>query len=211
MAFPEANVDTSGGKAIKVSGGSLARSVDVVPSHWYDSIDYQLSDQLHDRGVVILDRKANKTVVNFPFKHIKLVSDRDITTAGGLRKAIRLCKNVKADSDRTIELSSFDIAAVMYHADQSALRTGIVYELAVLAETQRHLDYLYHNKEEAKRLEVPDGSRRIFDTDAKFGGLLSLSTEMDELVRAVAGEYDHRLSLIGGHASARQLLNEVRA
>jgi hypothetical protein len=210
-AFPAATVDTSGSKAIKLSGGSLARSVDVVPSHWYDSIDYQRTDRLHDRGVVILDRKANQTVVNYPFKHIGLVSDRDDHTAGGLRKAIRLCKNVKADSDRDIALPSFDIAAVMYYADQNALQMGLVYELAVLAETQRHLDYLYHNKDESKRLEVPDGSRRIFDTDVKLGGLLSLSCEMDELLQAVAGEYGLPPTLLGGHANARQLLKEVRA
>jgi len=208
-AFPKANVDTSGSKAVKVSGGSLARSVDVVPSHWYDSADYQRTDQLHDRGVIVLDRRANRTVKNFPFKHIKLISERDAITAGGLRKAIRLCKNAKADADRDIALPSFDIAAAMFHADQSALLMGSVYELAVLAETQRHLDYLYKNQEEAKRLQVPDGSRRIFDTDGKLSGLLSLSCEIDELFKAVASEYS-----LGGVMSdnqrARQMLREVR-
>jgi len=208
-AFPAATVDTSGSKAIKISGGSLARSVDVVPSHWYDSADYQRVGDLPDRGVIILDRKANRTVTNFPFKHIKLVSDRDVIAAGGLRKAIRLCKNVKADSDRNIALPSFDIAAIMFHADQAALRMGVFHELAILAETQRHLDHLYHHPEEAKRLDVPDGTRRIFDTDTKLNALLSLSCEMDELSKAVAGE--HRL--LGSepsNESARQVLKEVR-
>jgi hypothetical protein len=43
--FPAATVDTSGGKAINISGGSLARPVDVVPSHWYDTAAYQASQQ----------------------------------------------------------------------------------------------------------------------------------------------------------------------
>src|SRR5260221_12804698 len=34
--YPAATVDTSGGKAINISGGSLPRPVDVVPSHWHD-------------------------------------------------------------------------------------------------------------------------------------------------------------------------------
>lgn len=208
-AFPAATVDTTGSKAIKISGGSLARSVDVVPSHWYDTAEYQRTGTLHDRGVIILDRKANRTVTNFPFKHIKLVSDRDIIASGGLRKAIRLCKNVKADSDRDIALPSFDIAAIMFHADQAALRMGAFHELAILAETQRHLDYLYNHPEEARRLDVPDGTRRIFDTDAKLSGLLSLSCEIDELLKAVAGE--HRLmGLAPSNESARQILKEVR-
>jgi len=188
-AFPKAAVDTSGSKAIKISGGSLPRSVDVVPSHWYETAAYQQSGELHDRGVIILDRKANRTVTNYPFKHIKLVSDRDAVVGGSLKKAIRLCKNVKSDSERDIALPSFDIAAIMFHADQTALRMGATYELAILAETQRYLDYLYSHEEEAKQLEVPDGTRRIFDTQEKLGGLLSLSVEMDELLKAVAEEH----------------------
>lgn len=208
-AFPAADVDTSGSKAIKISGGSLARSVDVVPSHWYDSADYQRTGQLHDRGVEILDRKANQTLTNFPFKHIKLVSDQDDLAGAGLRKAIRLCKNVKADAETTISLPSFDIAAVMYHADLGALRMGIIHELAILAETQRHLDYLWNHQDEAKRLYVPDGTRRIFDTEAKLSALLSLSCEMDELSKAVANEHDLFAS-VSTHDRARQLLREAR-
>lgn len=208
-AFPTAKVDTSGSKAIKIEGGSLARAVDVVPSHWFDSIDYQKSGQTHERGVIILDRKANTTVTNYPFKHIKLVDERDtFLAAGGLRKAIRLCKNVKADSDRVIDLSSFDIAGIMYHADQSTLRMGVFYELTVLAETQRYLDYLYNNKDEARKLDVPDGTRKIFDSERKLSSLLSLSSEVDELVRSVAGEHRMMASLLGT-SDARQVLKEV--
>lgn len=207
-AYPGANVDTSGSKSIKISGGSLARSVDVVPSHWYDTADYQRTGELHDQGVIILDRKNNTTVTNFPFKHIKLVSDRDNLVAGGLRKAIRLCKNVKADSDRNIALPSFDIAAIMFHADLGALRMGAIHELSILAETQRHLDYLFNHPTEAAQLNVPDGTRRIFDTEAKRNALLSLSCEMDELLKAVAKEQD-LFGLATTNDRARKILNEV--
>jgi dipeptidyl aminopeptidase/acylaminoacyl peptidase len=110
---------------------------------------------------------------------------------GGLKKAIRLCKNVKNDAideGKKIAFPSFDIAATMYHADLSALQRCRYYEMAVLAETQRFLDYLYHNPGEAKALYVPDGSRRIFDTDEKYEGLKTLSIEMDDLAREVAKE-----------------------
>lgn len=196
-SFPKAEVDTSGGKAIAISGGSLARPVDVVPCHWYDTIAYQQSRQLHDRGVVILDRKVPKTIENFPFKHIKLIEDRCNSCLGGLRKAVRLCKNVKADAveeGTKINFSSFDIAATMYHADQTALKIGYLYELRILAEVQRHLDYLYHNPEAAKKLRVPDGSRVIFDTQEKYEGMKALSLEIDDLVKNVAKEQRPQLT-----------------
>jgi hypothetical protein len=111
-----------------------------------------------------------------------------------LNKAIRLCKNVKSDAqdDGTeINLPSFDIAATMYHADIAALRVAAGYELAILAEMQRHLDALARNSDQARTLLVPDGSRRIFDTEAKLNGLLTLSIEMDDLLKEVAKEQDY--------------------
>jgi hypothetical protein len=190
-AFPKADVDCAGSKAIKVSGGSLRRPVDVVPSHWHDTATYQASGQKHDRGVKILDKSTATTPLNLPFLHIKRVHDRDGACLGGLKKAIRLCKNVKADAaedGKQIALPSFDIAATMYHADLPSLTASAGYELAVLAETQRHLDRLARDHEHARSLMVPDGGRRVFDTAEKHRALVSLSLEMDELARQVAAE-----------------------
>lgn len=191
--YPVADVDCSGGKAINISGGSLARPVDVVVSHWHDGTAYQQSGQEHDRGVTILDKKISATIGNLPFLHIKRVTDRDIVVAGSLKKAIRLCKNVRSDAENDIALPSFDIAALMYHADQNSLRSGVVYELAILAETQRFLDFLHHNKAYARTLLVPDGSRAVLNTEAKMSAVTSLSVEMDDLLLNVAKEQKNPL------------------
>lgn len=197
-AFPAATVDTKGARAVKIYGASLARPVDVVPAHWYDTIAYQASRQKHDRAVTILDSKKMSTLDNWPFLHIKRITDRCNTTHGGLRKSIRLCKNIKAELEaegRKVSLSSFDLASIMYHANMGSLAVGFLFELAILAETQRHLDYLYCNKDEARRLRVPDGSRVIFDDESKFDGLLAVSHAMDELVREVGKEQSFALSI----------------
>jgi hypothetical protein len=153
--------------------------------------------------VYIYNKKTGETICNYPFMHIKRVADRCSDAFGGLRKAIRLCKNVKADAieeGSVIPFPSFDIAATMYHADMQALKIGYLYELRILAETQRHLDFLYHNEAYAKTLEVPDGSRVIFDTQEKFEGLKKLSIEMDDLLREVAKEQKPGLVLDLGTA-----------
>lgn len=190
-AYPAAVVDTTGSKAINVSGGSLARPVDVVPSHWYDTVDWQTSQREADRAVTILDKKIPKTVDNWPFRHIEKVTERCNATLGGVRKAIRLAKNIRCDAEADgteINLPSFDIAGLMYHADRTKLIVGAVYELAILAETQRWLDYLYNNRAYAETLRTPDGTRCIIDSPAKFDGLTRLSSEFDELLREVAKE-----------------------
>lgn len=145
----------------------------------------------------ILNKKVPETIDNLPFLHIKRIGDLDDSVLGGLRKAIRLCKNVKADANdegNGIALPSFDIAATMYHADLDALRSGAIYELAILAETQRHLDALACNLAHAGTLTVPDGSRRIFDTGEKLEGLVKLSVEIDDLAREVTKEQNRHLA-----------------
>jgi hypothetical protein len=194
-AYPQATVDCSGAKCIALSGGSLARPVDVVPAHWNDNVTYQASQQQHDRGVTILNKKVPDTLGNLPFLHIKRVDDRDIVCLGSLKKAIRLAKSVKndADDDRASLLPSFDIAALMWHADEGALKLGRYYELAILAETQRFFDWCCRNKSEAALLRTPDGTRVILDSDAKFEGLLAISLELDSLAKDVAREQSAQL------------------
>ena len=172
--------------------------MDVVPSHWYDNLAYQSSGLERDRSVTILNKKVPETIHNLPFLHIHKINERNILARDGLKKAIRLCKNVKNDANeegREINFSSFDIAAAMWHSDITALSYGVFYELAILAETQRFLDELYHNPTKAKALVVPDGSRCVFDTEEKYNGLKALSSEMDDLAKEVAKEHNLLLSL----------------
>lgn len=187
-SFPQATVDKSGSKAVKISGGSLPRSVDVVPSCWYDTFAWQQSRAETDRAVKILDKSVPTTLENWPFLHIDRIKSRCDTTGGSMRKAIRLAKSVKNDAERDIPLPSFDIAALLYHANTETLRSGAVYELAILGELQRWLDFLHANKDYARTLVTPDGSRRILNTEAKVAALTSLSVEVDDLVRNVARE-----------------------
>lgn len=212
VAFTAADVDTSGPKAIKIAGGSLARPVDVVPALWWDTAAYQLSGAAHDRGVSIYHRDDHATIENLPFLHIKRITDRCDATLGGLRRAIRLCKNIKADAEEDgtkISLSSYDIAGLMYHADDSALRKGIYWDLAILAETQRHLNWLLVNPDRARALVTPDGSRPILDAQGKLEELRKLSDEMDKLLAQVAGEQNALLKYAPTMERSRSAVREL--
>jgi hypothetical protein len=211
-AYPAATVDCSGGKCIAISGGSLARPVDVVPSHWNDNANYQSTMQKRDRGVIILDRKKMATLAQLPFLHIDRVSTRDAQAAGGLRKAIRLVKNVKNDAvnqDGASKLPSFDIAALLYHADVGTLALGRTHELAVLYEAQRFIDWCWSNKEISRQLRTPDGLRPVLNTEAKFEGLLTVSCELDALVKEVVREQSP--SLRGLDPTGTQIRDVLRS
>jgi len=214
LAFPAARVDKSGAKAVKVAGGSLPRAVDVVPAVWSDTVDFQSTSEEIYRGVSIYHKDDHRTIENLPFLHIHRITDRCNSTRGSVRKAIRLCKNIKADLEEEgirIDLSSYEIAGLMYHADQNALLSGSVYELAVLAEAQRHLDVLWHNQEYAKTLATPDGSRKILDEPRKITGLLHLSTALDNLLTEVAREQSPAIRAMSapGREEARQAIRTL--
>lgn len=215
QAYPAVDVDISHPKAIKLSGGSLARPVDVVPAVWWDTAAYQVSGNEVDRGTSIFHKADRKTIQNLPFLHISRVSARDQVAGGGLKKAIRLCKNLKADAEEEgtkIGLSSYDIASLLYHADMRALGTGAVWELAVLAEAQRFFDWCYYNQGAASQYMTPDGSRPVLDTPERKTGLLLLSTQLDDLARKVAKEHSLELMLLEqvGLDQARNLLKNRR-
>ena len=63
-------------------------------------------------GIEILDDNEGTRVPNKPFLHNRLIMERDTETNGGLRKAIRLLKSLKYDSDEKIDVSSYDLASI---------------------------------------------------------------------------------------------------
>jgi hypothetical protein len=182
--YHAATVDIKGAKSIKMSGGSLVRTVDVVPSHWHDTAAYQISGQRPDRGVNIWNKVSKSTVRNMPFLHIQRVIDKCQMTGGGCRKVIRLVKNIKKDAEAEgtkVELSSYDVAALMWHCDPTALNHPAYRELALLDVAQSHLEYLADNPSVARGLWTPDGSRRILDDENKIKALGVLAAEVSSV------------------------------
>lgn len=190
--FPVAKVDCSSSKCISISGGSLAREVDIVPAVWFDTIKYQTSLQEHDRGVKIYHKEEDSFLLNQPFKHIKLINDRDVIYDGNLKCVIRLMKNMIADmpdyKKRVVKkLSSYDLAAIGYHMNQS-LQAPYYMKLSLIEKTRSHLAVLLASGEYRASLSVPDQSRKIFDNDEKVEALSILSKEMNELAAAIFKE-----------------------
>lgn len=186
--FPAANVVKTGAKSISISGGSLQRKVDVVPSHWHDTVAYQQSGAKHDREVKILNKDELTLITNRPFLHMQRIEEKDARTNGGAKKVIRLLKNLKKDSVQDIKVTSYDIAALVWHMDDNALRKPFYLELSLVAETQKYLKVLVENPGYAKTLDVPDRSRKIIDTQEKLLSLHQLKAEVDELAVDLARE-----------------------
>lgn len=187
-AFPEANVDSSGAKSISIEGGSLRRKIDVVPSNWFNTNKYKETGLKIYRGVQILDARKKVRLRNTPFLHNARIEQKDKDAYGGLRKAARLMKSLKYDSD-SIDLSSYDIVSLAYSMDAGDLSIPQGLELSLLSFCLSFCKTLQVDDALRSGLSVPDGHRKIFaDGHATLKGLNQLTEELQRLADDVLRE-----------------------
>ena len=196
-AFPQAHVDKKGSKSISIEGGSLTRIVDVVPSNWYNTIKYTETGNDIYRGVQILDKSIPAKLANTPFLHNAWIEHKDVNTGGGMRKACRLMKSLKYDSDK-IDLSSYDIVSIAFNIPDISLSHPQGGELLILSSCLDYCRQLQFNSTLRESIEVPDRHRKVFsDGHASLLGLNQLTQELEQLESDVLRENQrsfHRLA-----------------
>lgn len=187
-AFPEAKVDSSGKKAISLEGGSLRRKIDVVPCNWFNTNKYAETDNEVYRAVQILDAETGERIKNTPFLHNALIDHKDKAVGGGLRKAARLMKSLKYDTE-SIDLSSYDIVAIAYNIEQELLNLPEGMELTLLQSCCDYCERLLQNNYLRDQIYVPDGHRKVFESGhATRQGLEQLTRELVSLRNDVLNE-----------------------
>src|SRR5690606_33827546 len=106
-------VDDTGAKSISIYNKNLRRKVDIVFAYWFDTPRYYEYNDEYYRGVQLYDfPKRVRQSTDYPFAHIQNVNQKGSNTNDGSRRGIRLLKNLKADSDQSIDLSSFQLATI---------------------------------------------------------------------------------------------------
>lgn len=187
-AFPAAKVDDSGAKCITVSEGSLLREIDVVPSVLYKTANYQRTNNDEDRGIQIYDKKAYELITNYPFKVRALINAKEVRTGGGCKKAIRLLKNMKEDSDTAIPLSSFNIMSLVYAMPDSQLMHSFYHEGKIVAALQTWFSALSQDEKYLRGLDTVDGSRKIVQSATDVAAVSQMAEELNTLVFRIAQE-----------------------
>lgn len=190
--YYEAEVDCTNGKSISMEGGSLRRKVDIVPSCWYHTHEYQRTRLERDAGIKIYNKKEHSLLGNFPFKHIARVNERDAQYSGSLKKVVRLLKNIVADmpaykKNKAKALTSYDLAGIAYHMDER-LNIPSYMSLALVEQSRDFIGLLKSSEAYRNTLQVPDDTRKIFDKDSKTEALEILSKEIDDLAYSIFKE-----------------------
>jgi hypothetical protein len=185
VAFPEADVDKTGNKSIAIEGGSLTRKIDVVPANWYNTNKFSEHSSAMYRGVHVLDKSVPSRLANTPFLHNAWIDHKDDKVAGGLRKASRLMKSLKYDSEN-IDLSSYDIVSIAFNMPDASLTQPKGAELLLLDSCLDYCKQLSQNDALRDSIKVPDQHRLIFcDGHATLAGLNQLVAELEKLTSDV--------------------------
>jgi len=183
-----AKVDTTPAKCVELSEGGFRRKVDVVPSHWHDGANFQRSLEETIRGVVLVDRKTRESIRNYPFLYMAHINFKNERTAGGTKMSVRLVKNLKNDTSTDIELSSYDIGALIYHCPEAYIQYVPERDLQIMNGTERWFYELSQNKQMAMALNTPDNTRKIIDSEEKWKGLGLMAMELANLSIQIASE-----------------------
>lgn len=192
--FPAATV-ADGAKCLSMSGGSLKREIDIVPGAWYNTVDWARSGAERDRGVGIINAETSTRIVNLPFMHNYLLDSKDAQLSGALKGAIRLLKNLKADSDAPIEISSYQICGICYHMPAEKRGYSQRHAQRIAQNLSLWLIELATNPETLGRLKSVNGREDLFpDAKNSVGGLARLWHQLHELLEGVSKElqFSHR-------------------
>lgn len=165
-------------KAIKIKNLNLNREVDIVIANWYDDVTSIINSKGDYRGVQIYHKDTHsKGNHDYPFLSIKRINDRGNETNGRLKRMIRFLKNVKADSDSEIDLSSFDINAICY--DIPANRYQTLTSLELVPVIYHQLASIDTNETHANDIVSVDGREYIFrNNPQKLNNIRTLFGEL---------------------------------
>ncbi|MBX3368618.1 MAG: hypothetical protein KF912_15015 [Phycisphaeraceae bacterium] len=189
-AFPQASLDDSVSTALKLSGASLTRVVDVVPASWYDTNEYLRTNDRTYRGIKVFNKITGEFVANTPFLLKRRIEEKDQATRGGFRKAARLMKSLMYDSDGRVDMSSYNIVGIAYNIPSDLLQHQTPRELALLEACFEFCTLIEGNPSARDTLRVPDGSRTVFGSGqgATVAQLRAMTKELADLRHDVLNE-----------------------
>jgi hypothetical protein len=182
------DVNDKGEKSISIFNKSLNRKVDIVFCFWYHSDEFNKSKDEFYKGVYLYRFPSKEKVRDFPFATIANVNTKGTETIDGSRKAIRLLKNLKADADNDIFLSSFQLTSLVHSMHNSILWYKEGGEMSIAQAVSLHIDKICNDSAFRKAIKSPNGIELPFIKDDTVQELEKLNRDLTVLISDTSTE-----------------------
>jgi hypothetical protein len=180
-------VDDSGEKCICIFNKDLHRYVDVVFAFWYNTEEYEKNNNEHYRGVKLTHSHATP---DFPFAHANNVNYKGDSTEDGSRRAIRLLKNLAADSDTEIKLlRGFHFTTVVHDIANELIRYNKINDIAIAMAVSSQLDRIINEAVYRVLLKSPNGTEYPLTKDGMVDEFILIKKDLDTLIADSSNEY----------------------
>ncbi|SFO79682.1 hypothetical protein SAMN04488519_1177 [Algoriphagus ornithinivorans] len=181
-------VDTSGKKGISIFNKSLNRKVDIVFCFWYHSKKYIETKDEHYKGIYLYEFPVKRKILDYPFAHINNVNYKGDTTNDGARKGIRLLKNLKADADSKIDLTSFHLTTIVHSIEDNHLNYNLGNELLIAKSISDKMNILINDPARRKEVKSPNGTENPLEDDKVVPEIKKIKEDLDTLIIDTAKE-----------------------
>jgi hypothetical protein len=182
-------VDDSGVKGIWIYNKNLRRKVDIVFAYWFNTADYYKNNDEYYRGIQLYDFHARQRQgADYPFAHSQSVNWKGNNTSDGSRRGIRLLKNLKADSDQKIDLSSFQLTSIVHSIENIRLQYRLGSEWNIAKVVSDEMNMLIEIPTYRKAIKSPNGTEYPFLEESTVTEIKKLKADLDELLVDTAKE-----------------------
>ncbi|MET6996389.1 hypothetical protein [Chitinophaga defluvii] len=179
-------VDDSNEKCITVFNKALWRKIDVVFCFWYNTEEYERTSNEYYRGIKF---KASSLTPDYPFAHLYQVNQKGDATMDGARRAIRLLKTLKADSDNDLELlKGFQLTSVIHSMDNNLLYYRPGKDIDIAQAVSGHLNVIINNPDYRTSIQSPNGCEKPFGDSMIVKDLRLLKEDLDTLIEDASKE-----------------------
>jgi hypothetical protein len=191
--YSACKIDDTHSKALRISGGTLNRHIDIVFCNHYNSNEYEKTKNKYYRGINVLDRDRDRRIINYPFAHIQHINAKDVRVNGNEKRLIRFLKTLKIDAKEesgiAINLSSYDIASLVFRMEDSQLTLSPSKRLLLLNNCRTFFNKVITDKTFRDSLKVANGTRDIFcDEGAQLSELVKLNNELNDVITDILYE-----------------------
>lgn len=194
--MPNVKVDDSGSKSIALTEGSLVVKVDVVPANWFESNKYAETKNSIYKGVQVYNKKQNERILNYPFWFNYLLKQKDASTGGVFKRAVRLLKSIKADmeriEDQEISFSSYGISSLLYSVPNLKYQIGES-PLTLLEVVNGALSY-YAQAENYDKLTDPIG-KPLNNNSNTIAGIRKLESATSQMISDMGEDIDRIIKI----------------